>query len=266
MQNGRKKQLVAYSTALCCRCHLMRATLNPTARQHLSQVSKMKMTSTLLTSLLFDTLIMTTRVNGEVTPCFIPLPELAFTDSIETWTSVTAIATSGETAAKASGSAQVTTTIETTDEASDSTQLAWSSEVSGDSNTTTHVATSSESAEETSTSTQLATTNETANEIANYPGNRTASESISETASEALGETNATSTPIPTEHVTICVPYCAALDKNDRCVSIKGCRYPNGGNFGRHGCCPPGYYSESEVVGLVTLATLIIVIILCTRG
>lgn len=69
--------------------------------------------------------------------------------------------------------------------------------------------------------------------------------------------------PTPGGYATLCIPYCAALDQYERCVSIRGCGYPDDSK--ERGCCPSTFYSRAEVIGLVSFAALIVTLLVIVR-
>lgn len=208
-------------------------------------------------------------MDSQVTPCYIPLRELAFTESIETFTSyATASNTSSERPAanattrhglngtepaKNNASRDISSHVPSADTTTEPSSKSTNDEVSGTVTEETAVTSHVEPTEdaETPSAVEIATANGEAG-----------------IATTGVNATGASTAPIPTysAEIVLCVPYCAALDEHDHCVAIKGCGYPEGGSFGRHGCCPPGFYSSSEVLGLVTFVTTVVIFVWCLRG
>lgn len=208
----------------------------------------------------------TTRdIDSQMTPCFIPLRELAFTESIETIIPSTAVREAFSEHTEDASIPKLQANEETSRDSSDETSESMATTPTIEERSDIHFATFSNDIPSTTAKAKILDCNDIFVEEQNPLGtvkHGGVEDNLKGTLTAHAGETSFSTT---TTEVTICVPYCAALDEYDRCIIIKGCGYPEEGNFGRHGCCPPGYYTGTEVLGLVMLATTISVVVMCSR-
>lgn len=208
--------------------------------------------------------------NHQVTPCFIPIRDLAFTELVETLIPTTTV--SDESCDHVQDSDAVTQPPRTaTGPNSNEHMLNKTSSTS----TTFNAEDASpdilsRDTSSTLTDTTVSDPDPAPTEGANPPildeSGAKAAETAAETSETALTEVIQLPTSMTTTQVTLCIPYCAAVDGRDRCVVIKGCGYPDGGSFGRHGCCPPGYYTGAEVLGLLMFVAIVLLTAMCKLG